>query len=244
MQQSYLGWMYSALGFQYAILLPLSGMLSAVLALIVVVRGRGPMAGAALGGMGPPVPLEEWGHPSLSPCWSQMVSNSSRWFGNAAGRTESLNYLGGPFRTFPTPFRAAVSSRTCQATYRERFSLGRLDYLLAHVPSIRERVLSSFSDVRRPWSSRSVAWCSGWESSGTEPVPQLGLIHVETPKRGSTQAWRANHNAMKAIINNGSISFTPRLILFVICTTYLPNFSRQRSRRLSVNRWWNSSGIG
>jgi hypothetical protein len=46
-QQSLLSWMLAALGFPYVILLPLAGLLSFVFALIVVVRGRGPMAGAA-----------------------------------------------------------------------------------------------------------------------------------------------------------------------------------------------------
>ena len=48
MQQSFLGWVFAALGFQYAVLLTLTGLLSFVIALIVVLRGRGPMAAAAL----------------------------------------------------------------------------------------------------------------------------------------------------------------------------------------------------
>ena len=47
-QVSYLTWMFQALGFQYAILLPLAGFVCFLLALIVVVRGKGPMAVAAL----------------------------------------------------------------------------------------------------------------------------------------------------------------------------------------------------
>ena len=45
---SYLTWMFHALGFEYAILLTLAGLICFVLALIVVIRGRGPMAVAAL----------------------------------------------------------------------------------------------------------------------------------------------------------------------------------------------------
>ena len=47
-QVSYLTWMFEALGFEYVILLPLAGFVCFVLALIVVIRGRGPMAAAAL----------------------------------------------------------------------------------------------------------------------------------------------------------------------------------------------------
>jgi hypothetical protein len=47
-QQSFLSWMFTALGFKYAILLPVSALVSFVLTLIVVVRGKGPMAGVAL----------------------------------------------------------------------------------------------------------------------------------------------------------------------------------------------------
>jgi hypothetical protein len=48
MQQSFLSWMVAALGYPYAILLPGSALFGFVLTLIVVVRGKGPMAGAAL----------------------------------------------------------------------------------------------------------------------------------------------------------------------------------------------------
>jgi len=47
-QQSLLSWMFTALGFPYVILLPLAGLLCFLLALIVVLRGTGPMAAAAL----------------------------------------------------------------------------------------------------------------------------------------------------------------------------------------------------
>ncbi len=47
-QQSLLSWMFTALGFPYVILLPLAGLLSFLLALVIVLRGKGPMAGAAL----------------------------------------------------------------------------------------------------------------------------------------------------------------------------------------------------
>ena len=47
-QQSLLSWMFTALGFPYLILLPLAGALCFFLALIVVIRGKGPMAAAAL----------------------------------------------------------------------------------------------------------------------------------------------------------------------------------------------------
>lgn len=40
--------MFTALGFPYVILLPLTGLLCFVLALIVVFRGKGPMAAASL----------------------------------------------------------------------------------------------------------------------------------------------------------------------------------------------------
>jgi hypothetical protein len=46
--QSLFGWMFSALGPLYMILLPLAGILSFLLALLVVTRGKGPIAGAAL----------------------------------------------------------------------------------------------------------------------------------------------------------------------------------------------------
>lgn len=47
-QQTLLGWMFTALGFPYVIVLPLAGFLCFLLALVVVLRGNGPMA-AALG---------------------------------------------------------------------------------------------------------------------------------------------------------------------------------------------------
>jgi hypothetical protein len=47
-QQSFLSWIVTALGFKYAILLPVSALVGFVLTLIVVVRGKGPMAGVAL----------------------------------------------------------------------------------------------------------------------------------------------------------------------------------------------------
>jgi hypothetical protein len=46
-QQSYLAWMFAALG-PYALLLPLAGLLCFLLALVIVVRGKGPMAAASL----------------------------------------------------------------------------------------------------------------------------------------------------------------------------------------------------
>ncbi len=47
-RQSFLSWIFTALGFPYVILLTLAALLSFAVALIVVVRGRGPMATAAL----------------------------------------------------------------------------------------------------------------------------------------------------------------------------------------------------
>ncbi len=47
-QQSFLSWILTALGFKYAILLPVSALVGFVLTLIVAVRGKGPMAGVAL----------------------------------------------------------------------------------------------------------------------------------------------------------------------------------------------------
>ena len=47
-RQSMLHWMYESLGVQYAILLPLAGLICFVLAILLVVRGKGPMAAAAL----------------------------------------------------------------------------------------------------------------------------------------------------------------------------------------------------
>ena len=43
-QQSLLSWIVAALGFPYVILLPLAGALCFLVALLVVLRGRGPMA--------------------------------------------------------------------------------------------------------------------------------------------------------------------------------------------------------
>jgi hypothetical protein len=54
--QSFLSWILTALGFKYAILLPVSALVGFVLTLIVVVRGKGPMVGVALG-LIIPVPL-------------------------------------------------------------------------------------------------------------------------------------------------------------------------------------------
>ena len=47
-RQSCLAWMFSALGISYAILLPLAGLICFLLALILVLRGKGPMAAAGL----------------------------------------------------------------------------------------------------------------------------------------------------------------------------------------------------
>ncbi|TWT79659.1 hypothetical protein CA13_10650 [Planctomycetes bacterium CA13] len=47
-RQSLLSWIFAALGLPYVILLPLAGLLCFLLALIVVLRGRGPMAAASL----------------------------------------------------------------------------------------------------------------------------------------------------------------------------------------------------
>ena len=46
--QSFLSWMFHALGFPYVILLPLAGLVCFLLALILVLRGKGPMAAAGL----------------------------------------------------------------------------------------------------------------------------------------------------------------------------------------------------
>jgi hypothetical protein len=46
--QSFLSWILVALGFKYAILLPASALLGFVLTLVIVARGKGPMAGVAL----------------------------------------------------------------------------------------------------------------------------------------------------------------------------------------------------
>jgi hypothetical protein len=47
-QPSFLTWVLTALGYKYAILLPASALVGLVLTLIVVVRGKGPLAGVAL----------------------------------------------------------------------------------------------------------------------------------------------------------------------------------------------------
>ena len=47
-QQSFLSWILTALGFKYALLLPVSALVGFVPTLIVVVSGKGPMAGVAL----------------------------------------------------------------------------------------------------------------------------------------------------------------------------------------------------
>ena len=47
-QQSLVNWILTALGFPYMIVLPLAGILCFSLALILVIRGKGPMAAAAL----------------------------------------------------------------------------------------------------------------------------------------------------------------------------------------------------
>ena len=45
---SFLSWILTALGYKYTIVLPLSALVCFVLTLIIVARGKGPMAGAAL----------------------------------------------------------------------------------------------------------------------------------------------------------------------------------------------------
>jgi hypothetical protein len=47
-QQSLVSWITTSLGFKYTILLPLSALAGFVLTLIIVTRGKGPMAGVAL----------------------------------------------------------------------------------------------------------------------------------------------------------------------------------------------------
>ncbi len=47
-RQSLLSWALTALGFPYVFLLPLAGLLCFLLVLIVVLRGKGPMAAASL----------------------------------------------------------------------------------------------------------------------------------------------------------------------------------------------------
>jgi hypothetical protein len=47
-QQSYLGWVLRALGYEYALILSLAALACLVLTLVVAFRGKGPMAGVAL----------------------------------------------------------------------------------------------------------------------------------------------------------------------------------------------------
>ena len=47
-QQSRLAWLFDALGVQYTVLLLLAGLVGFLIALVVVLRGRGPLASAAL----------------------------------------------------------------------------------------------------------------------------------------------------------------------------------------------------
>ncbi len=47
-QQSLVNWILTALGFPYMIVLPLAGILCFAFALILVIRGKGPMAAASL----------------------------------------------------------------------------------------------------------------------------------------------------------------------------------------------------
>lgn len=47
-QQSFISWVVAALGFPYIVIMPLAGLLCFVLALVVVLRGNGPMSGPAL----------------------------------------------------------------------------------------------------------------------------------------------------------------------------------------------------
>jgi hypothetical protein len=47
-QESLLHFYYAALGLRYAVMLPLAGLVSFALVLLVVIRGRGPLASAAL----------------------------------------------------------------------------------------------------------------------------------------------------------------------------------------------------
>lgn len=46
--QSLLSWMFMALGLKYAILLPVAGLVCFLLVLILVIRGKGPLAAASL----------------------------------------------------------------------------------------------------------------------------------------------------------------------------------------------------
>jgi hypothetical protein len=48
MQQSQLMWFYSALGFKYAVALPLAGLFSLVMTILVLVKGRGPLVSGAM----------------------------------------------------------------------------------------------------------------------------------------------------------------------------------------------------
>jgi hypothetical protein len=47
-QVSYLSWLFQALGFKYAVLLPLAGLISFLIATTIVLRGKGPIAAAGL----------------------------------------------------------------------------------------------------------------------------------------------------------------------------------------------------
>ncbi len=47
-RQSLVSWMYNALGLQYSLLLSLAGLICFLLALILVLHGKGPMAAAGL----------------------------------------------------------------------------------------------------------------------------------------------------------------------------------------------------
>lgn len=47
-RQSFLSWLFQSLGLGYAVLLPLAGLFSFFLVLVIVIRGRGPFAGVAL----------------------------------------------------------------------------------------------------------------------------------------------------------------------------------------------------
>ncbi|MGH7193206.1 MAG: hypothetical protein ACREJM_06680 [Candidatus Saccharimonadales bacterium] len=46
--ESFLTWVFRALGLKYSVLLPLAALVAFVLTLIVLLRGKGPMAAAAL----------------------------------------------------------------------------------------------------------------------------------------------------------------------------------------------------
>lgn len=47
-RQSFLQWIFMALGLKYTLLLPLAAFVAFVLTLVILLRGRGPMAAAAL----------------------------------------------------------------------------------------------------------------------------------------------------------------------------------------------------